>query len=162
LVQIFIVYGGPQGEEIGRAVQIYFKGNDIGAFLASPKSPDTDPSENFQARIDKELKTANLAVIIVTNGISSSTPALAEIDRIINELNYPRIPFVMKGVTPPSQLQGLRYVFFDHNPPTELELVELELRMWRYYDRWQQIRQVQQVSEGEKVEPKLASGLGSE
>jgi hypothetical protein len=161
LVQIFIVYGGPQGEEIGRTVQKYFKGNNIGAFLASPKSPDIDPSENFQARIDRELKTANLAIIIVTNGLSSSKPALGEIDRIINELNYPRIPFVMRGVTPPSQLEGMWYVFFDHNPPTDLELLELELKMWRYYDQWQ-IRQVKQVSEGEKVEPKLASGLAVE
>lgn len=64
----------------------------------------------------------------------------------------------MRGVTPPSQLLGIWNVFFDHNPPTQPELVELELRMWRYYDQWQ-IRQVKQVSEGEKVEPKLASVL---
>jgi hypothetical protein len=98
LVQIFIVYGGPEGEKIGREVQVYFKANNIGAFLASPKSSDLNPSEDFQARIDKELKTANLAVIVVTSGISSSKPALAEIDRIINVLNYPFIPFVRRHV----------------------------------------------------------------
>ena len=48
MVRIFIVYGGKEGEEIGRKLEVYFKGNDIGVFLASPKSPEIDPSEDFQ------------------------------------------------------------------------------------------------------------------
>jgi hypothetical protein len=158
LVQIFIVYGGPEGEKIGREVQVYFKANNIGAFLALPKSSDLNPSEDFQARIDKELKTANLAVIVVTSGISSSKPALAEIDRIINVLNYPLIPFVRRHVTPPNQLQGRWSVYFDCDSLSESELIQLELKMWRYYDQWR-IRQIEQVREDEEVVPKAASGL---
>ena len=158
MVQIFIVYGGPEGEKIGRKVQVYFKANNIGAFLASPKSSDLKPSEDFQIRINKELKTANLAVIVVTNGIKSSKPALAEIDRIINDLKYPWIPFVRRHVTPPKQLKRKWNVHFKSDSPSKSELIQLELEMWRYYDQWR-IRQMEQVGEGEEVAPKTASGL---
>lgn len=148
------MYGGDEGEQIGRQIETYLKSNNIGAFLASPKSPEILPSEDFQNRIDLELKNANLAIIVVTDGINSSTPALNEINRILDELKYPYIPFVKKGVTPPARLQGKWYAHFKNNPTIEKELIQLELKMWRHYDRWKEL-QTQPIPENDVVTPKV-------
>lgn len=153
MVRIFIVYGGNEGERIGRKVEVYFKGNNIGAFLASPTSPEINPGEKFEERIDYELKHANLAIIVVTDGIHSSDPAKGEIDRILNELKYPYIPFVKRDVSPPAQLENRWNVTFDDENIPESKFVELELRMWRHYDRWQTM-QVQQKLESDDIPPK--------
>lgn len=158
MVRIFIVYGGKEGEEIGRKLEVYFKGNNIGAFLASPQSPEIEPNEDFQQRISHELKNANLAIIVVTEGIHSSSPALGEIDRILDDLKYPSIPFVKNGVQPPARLQGKWKVSFDNNNPSEPELKELELKMWRFYDHWKST-QVQQQKESGEVIPQEIYGL---
>jgi len=65
LVRIFIVYGGEEGENIGRQLESYFKSNKIGAFLASRKSSEIRPGEVTEKRIDLELKNANLAILQV-------------------------------------------------------------------------------------------------
>jgi hypothetical protein len=159
VVQVFIVYGGREGETIGRKVQVYLTSNRIGAFLASPTSSDLNPSEDFQARIDKELKIADLAIVIVTNGINSSKAALREIDRIMDELKYPCIPFVKKGAKLPSKFRDRwRNAYFKSKLPRKAELIELELRMWRFHNQWQ-ISQTVQLQEYENVVPKRASGL---
>lgn len=154
MVRIFIVYGGDEGEAIGRELEVYFKGNKIDAFLASPKSSEIQPSEKFEERIDHELKHANLAVIVVTEGINSSKPALDEIDRILNKLKYPYIPFVKKGVTPPDQLDKRWNVYFESNNLPEEKKIELELKMWRHYDHWRTM-QTQQKAETEDLTPEV-------
>lgn len=124
-MQVFTVYGGAEGEKVGRKVQVYLRSNGISAFLASPRSPDLNPSEDFQARIDRELKNADLAIVVVTDGIRDSRPALGEIDRILDDLRYPCIPFVRKGVDPPDRLRGMWHVPFQSTIPREFELIQL-------------------------------------
>jgi len=158
LVRVFIVYGGNEGERIGRQIETYLKSNNIGAFLASPKSPEILPSEDFQTRIDCELKNANLAIIVITDGIHSSDPALKEIDRILDELRYPYIPFVKNGVTLPTRLEGQWHVPFENNSLTRKKLIQLELKMWRYYDRWKELQTIQKP-ENEVIIPKKIYGL---
>ena len=158
MVSIFIVYGGEEGEKIGRQVEIYFKGNNIRAFLASPRSEEIDPSEKFVERIDTELKHANIAIIIVTDGIHQSDPALDEINRIQEELKYPFIPFVKNNVTPPEKLEGLWKVPFQNEKLSESDLIQLELKMWRYYDRWQTM-QSKVVNESDEIPVKRYVGF---
>jgi len=158
MVRVFIVYGGKEGEKIGRQIETYLKSNNIGAFLASPTSPEINPSEDAEKRIDSELKNADLAIIVVTNGIHSSDLALREIDRILDELKYPYIPFVKKGVKAPQRLAGQWHVSFEYGLFRRLKLGELELKMWRYYNLWQE-RQIQQKPETEVIAPKKIYGL---
>lgn len=158
MVRVFIVYGGDEGEKIGRQIEVYLKGNNIGAFLASPKSPEISPSEKFFERIDYELKNANLAIIVVTNGIHTSDPAKCEIERIQNELHYPYIPFVKKGVELPEQLKDRWNMVFDNDILSESNLNELELKMWRFYIIWLE-RQTKESMEGDEVLPTKAYGL---
>ncbi len=158
MVRVFIVYGGNEGEKIGRQIEIYLKGNNVGSFLASPKSAEIHPSENFPERIDHELKNANLAIIVVTDGIHASDPAKDEIDRIQNETKYPYIPFVKRGVELPEQLRNKWHVSFDDNTLSESKLNELELKMWRFYIVWLE-RQAKQSMEGDEILPTQAYGL---
>lgn len=158
MVSIFIVYGGEEGERIGRQVEVYFKGNNIRAFLASPHSEEIDPSEKFVERIDYELKHANLAIIIVTDGIHQSNLALKEINRIRDELKYPFIPFVKNNVTPPERLKDLWSVSFQNETLMDSELIQLELKMWRYYDRWQTL-QTKAINESSEIPVKRYVGF---
>ncbi|MGI0015744.1 MAG: TIR domain-containing protein [Nitrososphaera sp.] len=158
MVRVFIVYGGKEGERIGSRVHNYFKANNIGVFLASPKSADLHPSEKWEDRINRELKDAHLAVIIVTDGLKSSAPAKREINRIIDVLKYPYLPFVRKGVRPPKKLARDWNVFFNSPCARKNELIELELRMWRYYDEWNAM-QAQSGIETAEITAKVASGI---
>ncbi|KFM21487.1 TIR domain protein [Marine Group I thaumarchaeote SCGC AAA799-B03] len=134
MIRVFIIYGGSEGESIGRKLEIYFKSNGIKSFLASPTSPEILPSEKFEERIDYELKNANFVIIVVTESINSSEPAKNEIHRVLNELKYPYIPFVKEDSTIPSNLQDRWNVSFSDGNIDE-KMIEIELKMWRYYDR---------------------------
>ena len=158
MVRIFIVYGGEEGEKLGRQIESYFKSNNIGAFLASPLSPEIAPTDDFESRIDFELKNANLAIIVVTNGINSSQLALDEINRILDELGYPYIPFVKDGATMPERLNGKWHVSFKNDSLSNNELEFLELKMWRYYDQWKD-KQTQEKMEGEEIPTTKIYGL---
>lgn len=118
--------------------------------MASPRSPDIRVGEDFQERIDKELAKTDVAVVIVTEGIHSSEPALGEIRRLVS-MKIPIIPFVKDGVDVPNALIGLwKKVKWSTTDDFDSKLIELELNMWRRLDYIQNTR-LEEMKEGNQT-----------
>lgn len=133
MVKIFIVYGGPEGEGYGTTIRNYFKQNNIGSFLASELSPDMPRGIHTQDNIDKNLQSAQIAIIVVTPELRISVAGIDEIRQIL-QLSIPFIPYRRRESEMPLELIPFQYMEFD---PTQLgtsELKELEIQMWRTLD----------------------------
>lgn len=135
MVKIFIVYGKPEGQRYANIINQYFKKNGLGSFLASPHSPDIRSGEEFQKIIDRELETADIAVVTVTRGLKKSVAAMDEIAKI-KQLTIPIIPYVKNNTRRPDDLLDYQIVKFTKNVvATKRKLNELELEIWRRLDR---------------------------
>lgn len=80
---VFICYAGPRGEDIGNKLRNFLRGEGFDAFLASPRSPDMPAGVNFKVVIKKKLIEVDVMVVICTEGILLSEPALEEINLAI-------------------------------------------------------------------------------
>ena len=133
MVKIFIVYGGREGEGYGTTIRNYFKQNNIGSFLASEMSPDIPRGTHAQDSIDKNLLSAQIAIIIITPELRVSGAAMDEIRQIL-QLSIPFVPYRRKESDIPSELIPFQYMPFDPAQLGNSELKELEIQMWRTLD----------------------------
>lgn len=134
MVKIFIVYGGSEGEGYGTKLNDYFKRNGIASFLASRNSPDMKLGCKYQPQIDDNLLNADIAIVIITTEMSNSPAAMDEIKQIREVLHIPFIPYERKNCHIPTELSDLQTITFDPAEWNDLQLKELELKMWRTLD----------------------------
>jgi len=104
LLQVFICYGGREGEEIGAGLRDYLRSQGIEAFLASPRSPDVPAGVDYETFIDARLLSSNLIVPICDSGIHRSEPALREICLALDE-SIPIVAFIKKRCKLPNLIR---------------------------------------------------------
>lgn len=134
MVKIFILYGGPEGNGYANTINEYFKKNGLNSFLASRNSPDMIPGRNYQPQIDDNLVTSEIAIVIITTELQHSVAAMDEIRQLQSILPIPYIPYEQKDCEIPEELSNDHRIVFDPVNFGELELKELELKMWRTLD----------------------------
>lgn len=134
MVNIFIVYGGREGEGYGKTINEYFKRKNLDSFLASRDSADMHAGADVPSRIDQHLTSAEIAIIVITPELGDSKPAMSEIELIQDQLGIPYVPYRRTGSIVPARLLEKQFVPLDPSNLDDNALKDLELEMWRSLD----------------------------
>lgn len=133
MVNIFIIYGGPEGKIYGTKIRSYFKDFNEKTFLASDDSEDIGLGTDYQSEIDYNLVNAEIVIVVVTSGLNSSIAAMSEIVQVLSQPTTMIIPFLRNGVSMPDELIHTQKVDFEASRLDD-HLPKLELRLWRNWN----------------------------
>jgi len=133
LLQIFICFGGREGENIGSRLRDFLRVEGIGAFLASPKSPDVPAGTDYKQFIEEKLLSSHLMIPICDSAIHKSQPARSEIVKAVQN-NIPIIAFVRNNCRAPKEIRN-RWVPYRFDPAyPESAFPQLLLGIYRRID----------------------------